>query len=184
MSRLQRFFPKSGPARLALVCVGVTALHLGLRLNAGGATTGGILVSGLSAGAPVALDALAGSEVPASTACRMVVSFSPDCPFCKRAAERERDNERSGAYGSPMWVTDKDAPNLSWFVGQLSASSEASVNLDLFKALRVQGVPGLYLFDAQDRLRWVGPYHGDESESELSDRCSEPLPKTEVSSAN
>jgi hypothetical protein len=111
-----------------------------------------------------------------------LVEFSDfHCPFCKRAAERERNNERSGAYGSPVWVTDKEIASLSWFVGELSPSSASVVSLDAFRELDVRGVPGLYLIDAQNRLRWVGPYRGDESVSELSHRCSAPLPRASSS---
>jgi hypothetical protein len=138
------------------------------------------MVSGLQVGESIALDGLADTEQPTATGCRMVVSFNPDCPFCKRAAERERENARSGSFGSPTWVTDKDAPNLPWFVGLLSPRSTSTVDLELFRSLNVQAVPGLYLFDAEHRLRWVGPYHGDESESELTERCSEPLPHNEI----
>jgi hypothetical protein len=103
----------------------------------------------------------------------MIVSFSPDCPFCKLAADRERALERDGSYRRVTWVTDKDAPSLAMFVHQLSPRSHYVVSAELFQALSVRAVPGLYLVDPQDHLRWVGPYRGDEPESLLMKRCED-----------
>jgi hypothetical protein len=107
----------------------------------------------------------------------MVVSFSPDCPFCKRAADREREGTRSAPFAEVTWVTDKDSPSVAMFASQLGPRSSYVVNSDLFRDLHVRAVPGLYLIDAQEQVRWVGPYRGDEPESLLRERCAKVLPQ-------
>lgn len=156
------------------LCVALTALHLVVRAAAGDGGSAPIEVADIALGATIPLEQLPKTP-PADTPCRMVVSFSADCPFCKRAAEREREIQRSGGFSRVTWVTDTELPSLSAFVEQLSSGATVSVNRDAFLALNVRAVPGLYLIDGQDRLRWVGPYHGDESEQDLLARCSTPL---------
>jgi hypothetical protein len=161
--------------RILLVCAGITAAHLAFRASARDASAAAIQVSQLPVGASVALSALPDGD-GLDTSCRMVVSFSPDCPFCKLAADREREGIRAAPFASVTWVTDKEAPSLAMFVDQLSPRSSYVVNEELLQELNVRAVPGLFLFDADERLRWVGPYRGDEPESVLRERCSRALP--------
>lgn len=163
--------------RILLVCAGITAAHLVFRASARDVSAAAIQVSQLPVGASVALSALPDGD-QLDTSCRMVVSFSPDCPFCKLAADRERKGTRAAPFASVTWVTDKEAPSLAMFVGQLSPRSSYVVDGELFKELNVRAVPGLFLLDAEERLRWVGPYTGNEPESVLRDRCSRPLPQS------
>jgi hypothetical protein len=160
--------------RILLVCAGITGAHLAFRLSTSDVSAAAIQVSQLPVGASVALSALPDGD-PLETSCRMVVSFSPDCPFCKLAANREREGTRAAPFASVTWVTDNEAPSLGMFVGQLSPRSSYVVNRDFFQQLGVRAVPGLFLIDAQERLRWVGPYRGDEPESLLRERCSRAL---------
>ena len=126
--------------RILLVCLGITAVHLVFRLTASNASAASVQVSQLPLGATVAV-----SELPAGGAsdasCRMLVSFSPDCPFCKLAADRERDGARSAPFASVTWITDMDAPSLPTFVQQLSPRSSYIVNSDVFRELDVRAVP-------------------------------------------
>jgi hypothetical protein len=109
---------------------------------------------------------------PEEATCRIVISFSPDCPFCKRAAEREEASGRTGGYASSTWVTGEPRESLAAFNGSLPEGATPLLDPALYRSLRVRAVPGLYLFDQDARLRWVGPYRGDEDSSLLETRCT------------
>jgi hypothetical protein len=53
------------------------------------------------------------------------------------------------------------------------------VDAALYDALEVRAVPGMYLLDGQDRVKWVGPYRGDESSELLQARCDGVQPSGE-----
>jgi hypothetical protein len=156
----------------ALVAV-LTAGNVGFRLLPSDEGEKGKRVSHLEAGdrvESVELDhLLAWAHEPA--ACRMVVAFNPDCPFCEAAAERERLTKRSGPYAKPLWITDEERPRLNEFTATLAHKSRHAVDLDAFRALDVEAVPALYLFDREGTIQWVGPYRGDESTEVLAERC-------------
>ena len=128
-------------------------------------------VSSLVPGAEVALPGL---DV-ASSPCRVIVSFSPDCPFCKHAAARERDTARSRPSMRATWITGQPTPALDEFLPLLEAGTKVIVDEGTFNELHPHGVPGLYLIDDEDVLRWVGPYRGDETEGTLTERCQTPV---------
>jgi hypothetical protein len=116
--------------------------------------------------------------VPAG-GCRLIITFSPDCPFCKRASERERETARVGAYATTTWVAEGVRESLASFVARLPPRATHMVDAALYDALEVRAVPGMYLLDGQDRVKWVGPYRGDESSELLQARCDGVQPSGE-----
>lgn len=106
-----------------------------------------------------------------SEACRMVVAFNPDCPFCAAAAERERLAARDGAWGETLWITDQERPRLAPFVEKLATGSRHAVAPEAFEALDVDAVPALFMIGGEGAVHWVGAYRGDESNDELARRC-------------
>lgn len=114
-------------------------------------------------------DARVGSE-----ACHLVVAFNPACPFCKAAAEREKEAARDGTWGETLWITDEEWPRLADFVRELPDGSRHAVLPEAFQALDVDAVPALFMLDREGTVRWVGPYRGDETGDELALRCEEP----------
>jgi hypothetical protein len=127
-------------------------------------------VSALDVGMTV--PAGAALAAPEESTCRIVITFSPDCPFCKRAAEREKSADRTGAYGTSTWVTGEHRESLAAFTASLPEGGAPVLDPALYRSLRVRAVPGLYLFDQDARLRWVGPYRGDEDTDLLAARCA------------
>lgn len=107
-----------------------------------------------------------------SEACRLVVAFNPDCPFCGKAAERERQTARDAGWGETLWITDAERPRLAAFADDLPDRSRHAVAPEAFQALDVEAVPALFMIDGEGLLRWVGPYRGDETDEELVRRCS------------
>lgn len=162
--------------KLYLLVAGLTAANIGFRFLPSD-DEGAMLVSHLEAGDKVEsvelAQLLASGEVEPSQ-CVMVVAFSPDCPFCEQAAQREHFVQRSGTYAEPLWVTDEARPRLSTFVEVLPPSSRHAVAPEAFEALDVDAVPALYLLDKERTVRWVGAYRGDESTEVLAERCEGP----------
>jgi hypothetical protein len=154
------------------VCVGLTGAHLGYRSVVAPSDPAPVRVSSLGVGALVSGAALGAG--PDDGACRLIITFSPDCPFCKRAAERERRVERAPRYRSTTWVTDQERAALATFEAGLPVAASPLVDAGLYSALEVRAVPGLYLLDREGWVRWIGPYRGDESTELLDARCSGP----------
>jgi len=163
---------------LLTACVAITLLHLGGRLLPAGVSGRGIMVSALKSGAALdpAVRTVLGSAGP--NGCSMIVSFRPECPFCKHAAALESAAARGGAFSRVIWVAHELTDAMEPFPLLLRDGSEIVVSAEVFAALQVRAVPGLYLVDGAHRLRWVGPYRGDEAESVLADRCARPLPES------
>ena len=151
-------------------CLLLTGAHLGYRAVVRPSDPAPVLVSGLEVGASVSTAAVVG--VSGVGPCRLVITFSPDCPFCKRAAEKEGATQREARYASTTWVTEGVRPSLQAFQDRLPAGASPVVDPALYEALEVRAVPGLYLLDAEGEVRWVGPYRGDESTELLDARCS------------
>jgi hypothetical protein len=126
-------------------------------------------VSTLSVGSVVRGTGLAG--VPGEATCRVVITFSPDCPFCKRAAERETQARRDDSYASSIWVTSEPTASLDAFSARMPPRATRIVDAALYRSLGVRAVPGLYLLDGASTVRWVGPYQGDEDTGVLNTRC-------------
>lgn len=134
------------------------------------------LVSHVEAGErveSVELSQLVADAGQGAEACRMVVAFNPDCPFCKAAAERERQAARDGAWGETLWITDEERPRLAAFVRELPEGSRHAVAPEAFQVLDVDAVPALFMLDREGTVHWVGPYRGDETEDELALRCGD-----------
>ena len=152
-------------------CLMLTGAHIGYRRVYGATGSAPILVSTLAPGTVVP-DAGAFAASSVST-CRIVISFSPDCPFCKRAAEREKTAGRAGSYATTTWITAETWETLTAFAAGLPTGASHMVNARLYRALGVRAVPGLYLLDDESRVRWVGPYRGDEDTALLEARCAQ-----------
>lgn len=160
----------------------LTAANIGFRvLSAEEEGAEGKPVSHVTAGQRVAseeLDRLLAEGESDPGACRMVVAFNPDCPFCRKAARLERLAARAGPWGRTLWITDEERARLPEFVEGLPESSRHAVAPEAFEALDVEAVPALFLFDADGVVRWVGPYGGDETSEELAGWCEgeDPVP--------
>ena len=152
------------------VCLLLTGAHAGYRRVYRPSGPAPIQVSTLAAGAVVPDGGLFGAT-NAST-CRIVISFSPDCPFCKRAAQREKTADRSGSYATTTWIAAETRESLAAFTAGLPPYARHVVDAGLYRALGVRAVPGLYLLDDHSRVRWVGPYRGDEDTALLEARCA------------
>jgi hypothetical protein len=155
---------------LLAACAGVTAGHVGVRRVFGADGPNPITVSTLSKG--TTLIGLTLMQSGAAQSCRILISYNPDCPFCKRAAERERENPRAEPFARTTWVTGVERPSLARFDALLPPTATAVLDPELFRELRVRAVPGLYLIDPANVVRWVGPYRGDERAELLAERCA------------
>src|SRR5687768_7989715 len=96
--------------------VGLTLLHLGLRLIANDREP--LLVSPLEGG-----DRLEASTLPAGEAaalvpetCLQIIVFSPECPFCQQAASREAKNLTEASREKRLWYTDTETALLPYFI--------------------------------------------------------------------
>jgi hypothetical protein len=103
--------------------------------------------------------------------CLQLVVFSPDCPFCQRAADRENATLEQTSRDQRLWYTEKETSTLSYFVQQ-HLHRQPGISADLVKELKVQAVPALFVLSPQGQIRWVGSYVGDESDRELAGRCA------------
>ena len=152
--------------------VGLTLLHLGLRLSArDGAEP--VLVSPLEAGDQIEASNLVSSEaaaLPAET-CLQIIVFSPDCPFCQKAADRERKTLTEASLDRRLWYTDSETAQLPYFISE-HLHRQPGISADLVRALKIQAVPALFVLSPEGEIRWVGAYYGDETDQELSDRCA------------
>jgi hypothetical protein len=153
-------------------CAFLTALHLGAWVAARGAAGGAVAVSELEPGAILPADLLDRLGPLPPGACHVLVSLDPLCPVCKRAAEREGVTARAGWAGDVVWVARETSDDLAQFEQILSERSTALATAPLYEALEVRGVPGLYIVGGEGEVRWVGPYRGSETETQLAERCS------------
>jgi hypothetical protein len=151
--------------------VALTALHLGVRLNAR-VDQQPQDVSELEAGAMVSVGSVEDriANLPPQT-CLQVIVFSPDCPFCQHAADRESDELAAGSRARRLWFTDAESANLPYFITE-HLHREPGISGDLVKELKIQAVPALFVLSQEGEVRWVGSYYGDESDQELIDRCN------------
>lgn len=69
-----------------------------------------------------------------------------------------------------IWYTDKETATLPYFVSE-HLHRPPEISADLVKALKIQAVPALFVLSPGGEIRWVGAYHGDESDQELAARC-------------
>jgi hypothetical protein len=151
--------------------VGLTAVHVALRVNARDDHQP-IHVSELESGARISVSPLV-DRVPTapSGTCLQVIVFSPDCPFCQRAADRESEVLAAESQTKRLWYTDGETATLPYFVSE-HLRRDPGISAELVKELKVQAVPALFVLSPQGEVRWVGSYEGDESDQELSDRCT------------
>jgi len=154
---------------VAVACLLLSLLHLGFRHVRSGSSAAPSRVSALSAGAILSL---AMTEAGRAPGCQLVVSFQPECPFCRNAAERRRAAPAK-RQSEVIWITDDWSPAVAEFVATFTdANTRVVVDDTAFRALHVRAVPGLYVLGPEDQLRWVGPYRGDEDDELLAFRCS------------
>jgi hypothetical protein len=147
----------------------LTAAHLGLRLNAG-RDAQPVDVSQLEPGATVSVPAVHAQPVAPETCLHLVV-FSPDCPFCQRAADREAKELTEASRESRLWFTDKETASLQGFV-DAHLHRDPNISAKLIEELKIQAVPALFVVTPEGQVRWVGGYSGDESDQELESRCT------------
>jgi hypothetical protein len=150
--------------------VGLTLVHLGIRLSAR-ADGQPAFVSSLRAG-----DAVKGAVLPSgadegSQACLQVIVFSPDCPFCQHAADRESKTLTEASRERRLWFTDSETARLPHFVAE-KLHRQPGISAELVQALEVRAVPALFVLSPGGEIRWVGAYYGDETDQELRTRCT------------
>ena len=147
----------------------LTAAHLGLRLNARDDAPP-LDVSQLEPGAEVSLTAAGDVKPAAPQTCLHLVVFSPDCPFCQRAADREATELTEASRQTRLWFTDAETASLPYFVDQ-HLHRDPRISAKLIEELKIQAVPALFVISADGEVRWVGGYSGNESDQELQSRC-------------
>jgi hypothetical protein len=148
----------------------MTAAHLGLRLNARNDAQP-LDVSLLEPGSAVSLAGLAEVTSVEPSTCYQLVVFSPDCPFCQRAADREAEELTDASRSSRLWFTDAETSTLPYFVSE-HLRRDPSISAKLVEALKIQAVPALFVISPEGQVRWVGGYNGNETDEELIDRCN------------
>ena len=75
-------------------------------------------VSLLEPGASVSLANVAEVAPAAPETCLQLVVFSPDCPFCQRAADREAKELTETSRSARLWFTDAQTATLPYFVSE------------------------------------------------------------------
>ena len=147
----------------------MTAAHLAIRWN-GRSDGEAIPVSALEPGAVVSLARLGEQAHVAPGTCLQLIVFSPDCPFCQKAADREAQELTESSRQARLWYTDGETATLPYFVSE-HLGRAPGVSAALVEELKIQGVPALFLLSPEGQIRWVGGYQGDESDQELTARC-------------
>jgi len=148
----------------------LTAAHLGLRFNALNDAQP-LEVSLLEPGASVSLANVAEVAPAAPETCLQLVVFSPDCPFCQRAADREAKELTETSRSARLWFTDAQTATLPYFVSE-HLRRDPNISAKLVEELKIQAVPALFVVSPQGQVRWVGGYSGDETDQELESRCT------------
>jgi hypothetical protein len=149
--------------------VAMTLVHLGIRLNGRGDGQP-IHVSPLEPGAVVSLAGLVIEMPAAPRTCLQLIVFSPDCPFCQRAADREAKSLSESSRQARLWFTAAETTSLPYFVSE-HLQRKPRVSAALVKTLKIQAVPALFVLSPAGEIRWVGGYTGNETDQELTDRC-------------
>src|SRR4051812_36338427 len=110
-------------------------------------------------------------QPPSDLDCLPLIVFSPDCPFCQHAADRENETLSEQSRNERLWYTDKETATLPYFVQQ-HLHRQPGISAELVKELKIQAVPALFILSPQGEIRWVGSYYGNESDQELATRCT------------
>jgi hypothetical protein len=155
---------------MAPAVVAVTLVHLGIRLNGRGDAQP-VDVSQLEPGTVVSLAGLVEQRSASLQPCLQIVVFSPECPYCQRAADRESDVLSENSRQDRLWYTAAETSLLPYFVSE-HLHRAPGISEQLVKELKIQGVPALFLLSPEGEIRWVGGYKGDETDQELNDRCT------------
>jgi hypothetical protein len=103
--------------------------------------------------------------------CLQVVVFSPECPFCQKAADREAKALTDASREKRLWYTDTETALLPYFISE-HLHRQPVISADLVQELKIQAVPALFVLSREGEIRWVGAYDGDETDQELTDRCT------------
>lgn len=148
----------------------LTAAHVAVRWSAA-QNRQPELVSPLSSGTSVSMKYVQEAERILPNHCLQLVVFSPDCPFCQHAADREREKLTEASRVNRVWYTEKETATLAYFVEQ-HLHRQPGISAELVKELEVQAVPALFVLTPQGEIRWVGSYTGDEPDEVLAERCS------------
>jgi hypothetical protein len=132
-----------------------------------------LLVSPLQAGDQIALSTLPASEAAAVSpeTCLQIVVFSPECPFCQQAASRESKTLTEASRAKRLWYTDTETALLPYFISE-HLHRQPGISADLVQELKIQAVPALFVVGPAGDIRWVGAYYGDETDQELTGRCT------------
>lgn len=147
-----------------------TLVHLGIRL-AERHDRIPVEVSPLEPGGTVSVDMVRQASGLPDDDCLQLVVFSPDCPFCQHAADREQESLSETSRNRRLWYTDKETATLPYFVAK-HLHRDPGISAALVKELKVKAVPALFLLSPKGQIRWVGAYYGNESDQELVDRCT------------
>jgi hypothetical protein len=121
-------------------------------------------------------EVVAPSTLPATASllpghCLQLIVFSPDCPFCQHAADREKEALSEASRDQRLWYTETETATLSYFTQQ-HLHRQPGISAELVKELKIQAVPALFVLSPEGQIRWVGSYFGDESDQELAGRCA------------
>jgi hypothetical protein len=148
-----------------------TAVHLGIRWTER-ENPQALQVSPLHSGESIGVTVLpAAAEAVPSEHCLQLIVFSPDCPFCQHAADRESQTLSEDSRARRIWYTEKETASLPQFIAE-HLRRQPAISAELVKALKIQAVPALFVLSPEGEIRWVGGYHGDEPDQELAARCT------------
>jgi len=122
-----------------------------------------------------ATDLRVGDRVEALAAsdkrCAVVVAFRSDCPFCARAADRERS--RSATLPT-TWLAPSDDHGAAGYAEQVHPDSRVTISDAAFASMKVEAVPAAVLVDSDGWIKRAWPYRGDEDVPALIKACTMP----------
>jgi hypothetical protein len=153
----------------------VTAANVAFQAKLGGARTGTRQVADLAVGsqwpelrlAPVAGVTGPSALGPLPTGCRIMIAFSVTCPHCHSAAQKEAavpDSLRLPV----VWISDTNDDRAREFASLLSPTSAIRYGgRKAMKQLKLRAVPAAFLVKADNKVRSVTGYAGDEKDHRI-----------------
>lgn len=113
------------------------------------------------------------ATLPEAPDCWVLVVFSPECPHCRVAAERDASQSNEQRYPL-LWVGNGSPASVDSFAHALSAPLTVLASPDVRSLLQVRAVPAAFLIGADHRVRLVFPYRGGIAKTRLQGYCGTP----------
>lgn len=154
----------------------ITGVHLLYRARRYVRRPGPLLVSDLTPGATLPTFHLMGAEssdtsLPSTMGCWTLVVFSPECPHCRVAAERDAAQPSEERY-PVIWVGEGSRPSIDSFADSLSRSLSFFSSTDVRARLHVRAVPTAILVGSNSQVLLTFPYQGGVSKKQLQGFCA------------